>query len=337
MSYTFKYYPDPGITYDIIRMLYVKLNACSIWKETLTTIDYREDHIRFIEEHAKLFPEPNSDLSLFFFIPSNKRKTFLSSILEQLITENFSAYSISDLITFLNNTPHISSILFSYYLGEHNYNARDFEYHLRSNKTIPDKIKLLLFGFHYNPETYTSKLCQTIYDYYLKIVNEFSTDQIPNNDLIKYVNLASEIKPSPNTRYNEVLYSLCRCTPRLAMSGYSQDNFFFISTSDTISEKVNNKLEYSTLELLEAIHSLDDQYRLEIIQLLKSNTSLTPLEISEKLKLSLTATKYHLSILKKTNIIMFKRINRTTYYSYNSNGFKSILKALENFEKGEYK
>ena len=39
MSYSLKYYPDPGIAFDITKMLFVKLNSESVWQSSLTSID----------------------------------------------------------------------------------------------------------------------------------------------------------------------------------------------------------------------------------------------------------------------------------------------------------
>ena len=126
----------------------------------------------------------------------------------------------------------------------------------------------------------------------------------------------------------QIPFSLCRCTPMHILFSDSFDNFFFITTTQTIIDKVTREISMSTTKLLELLHALDDQYRLSIIQLLKLNGEMTIQEFSDKLNLSLTATKYHLAILRKANMISFKRINRSTQYSYNSAGYDALQKAL---------
>lgn len=336
MSYTFKYYPDPGITYDIIRMLYVKLNASSIWKETLTTIDYQEEHVRFIEEHANLLPEPDPDLSLFFYIPTNKKTTFLSTVADELICKNFQTYSIEDLIKYTNNITKVKEEIFNYYFSDKILGSADFEYQVRSSRTIPDRIKLLLFGFSYNPAEYITKLNNVIQNYYELIGTYWKIDLI-SNDVLNQFTAKLISKPAVTKKHIDltfVAYSLCRCTPMHLLFGYSQENLFFISTSNTLIENIRSDLAFSTSELLQTLHSIDDQYRLEIIKLLKNTPEQSPNDIADRLKLSLTATKYHLSILKKAKMITFSRNNRSTYYSYNPEGYKSLIAALEYFEKG---
>ena len=340
MNYQFKYYPEPGITYDIIRMLYVKLNANNIWKETLTTVDCQEEHIHFIEEHAKLLPEPDPDLALFAYIPTNRKTTFLSSIVDELISNNFSSFTLNSLYEYINNISRVKEGIFSYYFYDEFINSVDFEYQLRVNKTIPDRIKLLLFGFSYNPMAYIKKLNATIQEYSSLItklgkVESFTIDALDQFVAIMYENNSKKhFKDSPDDPH-VMMYSLCRCTPVFNLFFYSTQNPFFVSTPSTISKVLTSEDSCTNSELLKLIHSIDDQYRLDILRLIRLNEELSLLEISQKLNLSMTATKYHLAILKKANLIVCRRINRNAKYAYNPIGFKTLIKSLDNFEKGE--
>ena len=93
MNHTYQYYPDPGIAFDISKMLLVKLNPVNIWSTLLTSIDSQKDDTLFIQNNAESFPSPKSELLLFFFIPNNKNTTFFSSILSHVIQNNFSSFS----------------------------------------------------------------------------------------------------------------------------------------------------------------------------------------------------------------------------------------------------
>ena len=282
MNYQFKYYPEPGITYDIIRMLYVKLNANSIWKETLTTVDCQEEHISFIEEHAGLLPEPDPDLALFAYIPTNRKTTFLSSIVDELISNNFSSYTLNSLYEYINDISRVKDGIFTYYFYDEFIDSTDFEYQLRVNRTIPDRIKLLLFGFSYNPTAFIKKLNTTIQEYYTLIKKLWKEVSVSTEMLKQFSSklfsekLLVKIESDSNIT-EEVRYSLCRCTPMYLISGCSQNNLFFISTQNTIQESIRTEIAYSTSELIQAIHSIDDQYRLEILHFLKNSPEQSPL------------------------------------------------------------
>ena len=81
MSYSLKYYPDPGIAFDISKMLFVKLNPESVWRNYMTTSNSPIDEVKFIRKNALLFPDPDSLLLLFSFRPANKSETFISQVI----------------------------------------------------------------------------------------------------------------------------------------------------------------------------------------------------------------------------------------------------------------
>ena len=105
MSYSLKYYPDPGIAFDISKMLFVKLNPETVWKECLTTLDSPIDEVQFIYDHAASFPSPDPLLLLFSFKLKNETGTFLSQTISNLSNNNFPLFSIKQLLTYLNNIP----------------------------------------------------------------------------------------------------------------------------------------------------------------------------------------------------------------------------------------
>lgn len=129
-------------------MLYVKLNANSIWKETLTTVDCQEEHIRFIEEQARLLPEPDLDLALFSYIPTNRKTTFLSTVADDIISNDFQTYTIKNLYEYTNNISKVKDSIFNYYFSEEFFRSSDFEYQLRASRTIPDRINFYSLAFH---------------------------------------------------------------------------------------------------------------------------------------------------------------------------------------------
>ncbi|MBQ7050987.1 MAG: helix-turn-helix transcriptional regulator [Firmicutes bacterium] len=343
MNYTLKYNPDPGIAYDIVRMLYVKLNATNIWRETLTSIESNDHPYDYIIEHAKLLPDPKPELALFFYIPTNKKTTFMTMIIDNMLSTNFSSFSVSDLYSYLNNSKQLLNDVLSYYLGEQDYSNVVFESLIRLSKVIPDRIKLLLFGFSYNPTAFAAQLSNTISSYYDIISADIQNDSISSKDLEQFTNLLIDQSLLFQTSRTSLLkdstvgFSLCTFTLDFFIYNQSNQNAFYVTTENTIHNKLNNHFSISPQELLQSIHALNDQYRLSIIRLLKEHGSLSPAELAEKISLSVTATKYHMALLKKANIISIRRNNRSIYYTYNPIGYKNILKALENFEKGSLK
>ncbi len=342
MNYTTQYFPDPGIAYDIVKMCFVKLNPQNVWQESLTSINPQDNYIHYIQERADHLPDPKPEIQLFVYIPSNKTTTFLSMIVSNLISKNFCTFSISDLIQYLRDYTQVKRDLYNYYLGDQNYSDIDLDHLIRHNKNIQDKIKIMLLGFSLYPNKYISYLSKIIITYYNTIKTNWMTSADISMSLTPFIEMI--IKESSlrgevaNALINEstISYSLCYTTPEFLYYNLTTDSPFFITTPDTITYLLHNNPSPSISELLQAIHAIGDKNRIKIINLLNSTPKLSIQEISDLLNLSLTAVKYHISLLKETNLISTtKNNNRKVFYSFNPSGFRNIIKSLEKIEKGE--
>ncbi len=337
MSYSLKYYPDPGIAFDITKMLFVKLNSEVIWKEFLTSFAPHINEIEYIKKHADLLPDPEGELLLFSCIPANKSSTFLSTIVAKLISCDFQQFSISSLDSYFNDICSVKTDLLTYYFGEQNYRYNDLERIIRQNKNIPDKIKLLLFGFIINPNKYISSLSQTIHSYFHLIKEWLLSEQISESIFYSFIELLIEKNNIKSIDRNIIIsYSLCISTPDFLCYNFNSESPFFISTLETVKQLLDNTDSPYFTSLISGATALNDKHRISIITLLISSPKLTLQEISAKLGLSLSATNHHLSVLRKANIVTGVRYNRNIIYSYAPEGFQYIIEILQKIMKGEH-
>lgn len=341
MQYNLQYYPEPGIAYDIAKMCFVKLNSPNIWQESLTVIDPENNYASFIQEQANLFPKPKSEALLFSYIPANKSTTFLSTLVSKLISKNFCSFSVSDIISYFDNTTEVQNDLFSYYFGKEDYTDVDIDHIIRHNTLISDKIKIMLLGFSLYPAKYISCLTKTILDYYSIIKNlldshpDFEADYNSFIDLlISESNLHGE-PAIPSIKNSLISYSMCITTPEFLYCNLSISYPFFITTLKTISQLLYNNIAPPTVNLIQSAQAISDPHRFKIINLLISQKQLSLQDLIDNLNLSSTAVKYHISILKKADLIHTTRSNRKILYSHNPAGFRSIIRSLEKMEKGE--
>lgn len=340
MSYSLKYYPDPGIAFDISKMLFVKLNPESVWKDYMTTRDSRIDEVEFIRNNASFFPHPDPLLLLFSFRPSNKTETFISQVISKLVFNDFTDFSVKLLIKYLNNSSVIQQDLYTYYLGEQDFSFSNLEHSIRICKTIPDKIKLLLFGFSLNASRYISLLCEIIQKYY----NIFEVSFIPKSKTITIS--SSFINDIINNTYSSkqlsdihlhpksISYSLSFSTPYYLFRNFHVQEPFIITTHFTIEHLFTKDTEPYESTLLTKITALNDKYRLSIIKHLVRNKNMTLQEISRSIGLSVSTTNHHLTQLKKANMLTITRQSHSMYYSFNPEGFQDTIKLLNKLEKG---
>lgn len=342
MSYSLKYYPDPGIAFDISKMLFVKLNPESVWKEYLTSIDSCNDETNYINNTTTILPEPDSALLLFAFIPPNKTETFISKTIDSLVSISFTEFSINNLITYFNNLSQLQNDLYRYYFGNQDYSFVNLDKIIRTSRFIPDKIKLLLFSFIINPQRYVLSLITTIQEYYSLIKNKHIplasqvviTSSFINGLLVDTCssNNISTINSVPET----IAYSLCFVTKDYLFCDFNIAHPYFITTPFTIDNLYTSNDFFSSNTFLTCTTALSDKFRISIINLLISKKEMSLQEISHSINLSSSATYHHIELLKKAKMISSIHHGRTVYYSYNPIGFQDTIKSLHKIMKGEF-
>ena len=340
MSYSLEYYPDPGIAFDISKMLFVKLNSESTWQELLTSLTSRTTETTFIQNQASLFIDPDPEILLFTFLPSHKPSTFISNLILRCISRNFKSFSISQLLLYFQDTEQVKSDIFSFYLGEQISLSNDIERVIRNHKFIPDRIKILLFGFMLNPCNYISRLTRIIRNYYENIKKNYLSTFNPilaPTDFIDYLiqnTYPSEFRFCTDLANTKIAFSICYTIPDFLYRELNTKEPFFISTFGTIQRMIHNSDVPDTSVLINMATALSDKYRLQIIYQLIEKSPMTLQELANILRLSISATNNHIAQLKKANIVTYIRHGRTYSYSFCHEGFQKIYKALQIIEEG---
>ena len=103
MNYSLQYYPDPGIAFDITKMLFVKLTPENIWKPMLTSFETSTQDFTYIQQRSEYFPVPKPELLLFSFSFRPKKMMFLTDVILKLFNKGFSSFSISQLLSYFDD------------------------------------------------------------------------------------------------------------------------------------------------------------------------------------------------------------------------------------------
>lgn len=340
MDRKFTYYPDPGIAYDISKMLLIKLNPSSTWVDMLTSPSNIKNDMKHIQSCVNALPDPKSELLIFSFIPSNHKTSFLTHVISNLLDSGIHDFSISHLSSYLKNYAEIKNELLRFYLDSPNPNSLDLDYAIRNNRTLPDKLKILLLTFLMNPEKYISSLISVIDLYYSEIKKNILPSLTKGTDLSKFFQLLTQRYIPEYESYNnspisaEVAYSLSYCVPDYMAGQFDTFPPYFITTELTINDFLQSQEDPPTFsQLTDLCNALGDKIRMSIIKELLVRNNRTIEEISEIIGLTVTATKYHLSLLKKVGLISTTRVHRKIGYSFNPDGFKNIKNLLDLMEK----
>ena len=343
MTPHFTYYPDPGIVYDISKMLLVKLNPQSTWTNLFTSPSNMKTDINHIQSCADALPDPKPELLLFSYIPTNRQTTFLTFAISNLLESGIHNFSVSQLSSYLNNYELVKNDLLRFYFDSPNPVTLDLDYAIHSNRTLPDKLKILLLTFWMNPQKYISSLIDVIHSYYAGIQKNL-LPLSKDIDLAKFFSLLAERympeyeSANKSTNFPEVAYSLSYCVPDYLAGDFTTVPPYFIVTELTINDfLLSQEAPPMFSQLIDLCNAIGDTIRMSILKELLIQNNLTIEEISGKIGLTITATKYHLSMLKKVGLLSTARVHRKIGYSFDPKGFKTIKNLLDLMEKGDLK
>ncbi len=144
--------------------------------------------------------------------------------------------------------------------------------------------------------------------------------------------------PDNSHIFTEVAYSLSYCVPDYMAGDFNTVPPYFIATELTINDFLQSQEDSPTFsQLTDLCNAMGDKIRISILKESLIQNNITIEEISEKIGLTITATKYHLSLLKKTGLLSTTRVHRKIGYSFNPDGFKKIKNLLDLMEKGDLK
>ncbi|MDP1817780.1 MAG: metalloregulator ArsR/SmtB family transcription factor [Leadbetterella sp.] len=87
--------------------------------------------------------------------------------------------------------------------------------------------------------------------------------------------------------------------------------------------------------LAQVLDLAGNEVRLKILFLLNQESELCPCDISDILEMSLPAVSQHLRKLKDTNLIQFRKVGQTIFYSLKSNHLKLIEPLFQHINQSE--
>ncbi len=100
-------------------------------------------------------------------------------------------------------------------------------------------------------------------------------------------------------------------------------------------KKQIKSVETSLTNLAQVLNLAGNEVRLKILYLLDQEKELCPCDISDILGMSIPAISQHLRKLKDANIIQFRKVGQTIFYSLKSNHFVIIKPLFQHIQQPE--
>lgn len=341
MQYTFHYNPEPGIVSDIVRLLTIKLTSPNIWGPLSTLVDSYTSDMKYIDDFSKSFNVRYTKLLLFSYIMPNQPASFLSTLFIQSVQEDFSTFSFQSFMSYFQNQAQVRQDLLAYYLGNHDYSSVNIEPLIRKNHLIPDKLKILLFGFLCDPSTYLRHLVMQmqvfysqLYDYHIAHSKDFSfTSETFDSILDTSCEFPSLVKDS--IVCTTIYYSYCHSVLHHLLHCFSSSVSWLIFFPNSTYRTMPIQKTATSISLISLANALNDASRITIIQLLQAKQMLTFKELLSNLDCSRSTLTHHLNSLEKARLIQQKQHGSEKYYLCNSYGMNHAIDIFTQLIKGE--
>ena len=338
MNYVFQNHVEPGLAIDSVKMLTMKLNPSHIWLQSFALSSSYSHDETYINSQLDLFSSPDPSLLLFVFLSKAYPVCFLTHKLTAWFRNDFSNFTFSNFLSSFDNIEQLKNDLLTHYLGPQSYSNIDYEPLIRRNSSIPDKIKMLLFGFMLNPPNYVKLLKKHLNMFY----NSFETSNrnLQNTTLDEslLLSILNTCIPTPKEFLSEISdplirYSVCTSVPNHLQFGHSSSLWI------VFTEHYLNSLAISTdilpSEYLNVLsEALRNKSRTTILSLFQQHSTLQISELESLTNLATSTLLHHLHVLKKARVITEKKEGKISIYSINSDSLLYGAKILTNLAKG---
>lgn len=337
MNYVFENHLDPGLAVDAVKILAMKLNPEHIWLQSLLfPSSYLQDEA-YVKQQLKLFPDPDSKLYLFVYISKTNPVCFLTHFLDNQIENDFDGFSFQDFISSFDNVSIIRKRLLNHYTGVVDYTTIDIETLIRHDESMPDKIKVLLYGFLIKPEKYIDSLKKYLYLFYNILIKMNRNLQNCTFDSSTVRNLLASCIKDPDkflSRISDstIRYSICSTVPNYLQFG-TNTFLWIIMTENIIANLTTSPSSASSDYIIYLGDALRNHARITIIRQLAQRRQLGIFEIEQSTKLATSTIQHHISILKKARLITEHKQGKQTVYSLNPDGLLYASKTLSDMAK----
>lgn len=337
MNFVFENHPDPGLAVDVLKILINKLNPEHAWLQSiLHPATYHQDEA-YVRQQLSLFPDPDSKLYLFVYISKTNPVCYLTHYLKNQMENNFDEFSFQNFLSSFNDISLITKNLLAHYTGISDFTIVDFETIIRHDESIPDKIKVLLYGFLIKPEKYLDSLKKYLCLYYNILVktNRNLINTTLNSSILRSL-LKSCIK-DPDAFLSEISdlkirYSVCTTIPyhlQICRTSF----IWLILTEGSISQFHNQAGSFTSDYLIFLGDALRNHARISIIQQLIHTQKINISDIEQTTKYATSTIQHHISILKKARLINEQKLGKQTFYSLNPEGLLYASETLSNIVK----
>lgn len=339
----------PGLLYDAIVMMILKLNPKEKWRGTVVNLSHENRDLTHYSYWMNQFEDPDQRLLLFVQRPDMRTLTFLSMFFKDLLEKyNFQV----DLDVFLHELEDVDTIfekIFFFYLREKvpaSIRPAEIAEKIYYRNDLSDDIKFLLLNFSLNKKPYMSCLKDCLINYHNEFCKNYS---LRANDLLllhenfsmpNFQKMLSLYMNPETLDVNKIFDSLE--TVQLSFCLFLKNTIWVSISDDTHGWCIlgQNYLETLLIDSQFKIspesigNAIGDKHRERIVGIILEHGEQSSGEIAKKLGLALNTVTYHLDIMKKANLLCSRNQGKSTFYWINSKTCEEASRMFKIWSRG---
>lgn len=342
------YHQTPGVVFDWISMLILKLNAREKWLSSVAAIGQEEEDMNYIMYWMGRFEQPDEVLRLFFYQSDQTSSCLFMQLFEQAMAEGGGEQVLTRLWEKLENPMELKKATVGYYLKQPVKGMSLGEIGaLIREKRLPEEVRFLLLEFMISTENFRRVLWDTCHAYHQQMEQAHEVYQKEIEKCQSWVNqeeiqnCLAYFEPKKRKSVMEKLKEADQVSCSVAaimkntllVNPTAPEGWVIIGqdVQQLLQARKNRKLSLAVIG-----NAVGDPTRAEIAQRVLNKKLKSCAEIAKELGMSANAANYHLEIMKRARVLNTYYIGRTAYYGINAEICKEAAAMFEKLAKYQY-
>ena len=343
----FIYRKTPGLVYDMLQILTMKISNVIRWIEEESVSAYEKKHTVYEDYMLSLFPEPSSDLFVFFYRKNEGDSPYFLQIFSRLIQDKKEKIRKEDFIEYLMDVETIKADLFVYLLDQDEMietRKLDSQYiaeTIEQQTDLNHKMKHMLLHFFLSIDACMEEMRDTFDRYYQILEAEYekrSEEVLERLEDMDMNQLALETGLVSWLIQNEMPLEKHRCMvsftmiikPSLWLGCFEESCIVAGEAYDQIDEEEPEQ----PIDMEKVGKALGDETRIQLIDLLLREGQMSIMQLEAQTGVSLNNLVYHLDIMKQAAVLT--TYGKRRYYSYgvNTKTLQQCVREIQEWIRG---
>ena len=315
--------------WDVCQIMILKLNPKESWMRGHTFSGKETEDIDCAEKLASRFQSISERMKIFFDV-EYKKNSFMSVYLFDKLS-HISICNVESLIQIIKSDVKFKEKLLEHYMEEKFSSNDEFLRKVTFDSVnLRSDYKEKLMQFVLFEEEYLLELYETMISFQNRLEEVYINEKDVLNQLEKEFSMEQlcqhhkQIEKWYKSLTNiDVSFSLVQKYVVLGEKNHVNLEKGWMILGIKYLESIERDWKRN-VEIDKVCHALSDKVRVKIIQLVREQNEINTANLAKILNLPISATAYHLDVLKKASVLCYRMEGRVAFYWLNN----SLLKVL---------